>query len=315
MRLGEAGEPVAGAGEVVLEVHFSALNPADRYFAEKQYPGKPPFPHILGRDGVGRVVAVGEGVRGVKVGDVKGMLRGEAGVNRAGTLAERVSVPAEVLIDVPAGWSEEQAAAAPLVYVTAHQAIRQWADLPEKGVVLVTGASGGVGVAALQLASAMGHVVVGLSRDERKWGALKENGATAVYSPSDSEWKKKLVAEFGKLPVALAVDNIGGKLFNEVLETLAPNGRVSVVGRLAGAVPEFNTAALLFRRLQIRGVLVSSYTNAEAHAAWAEVVALLTKSVRRPLVDRVFGFGEVIEAFKRLEAGPLGKVLVRVRGG
>ena len=86
-------DPVPAAGEVVLEVHYAALNPADRYLAEGQYPVRPPLPHILGRDSFGVVVAVGPGVTGVQIGDRKTVLRGDVGVSRWGTLAEKVAVP------------------------------------------------------------------------------------------------------------------------------------------------------------------------------------------------------------------------------
>src|SRR4051812_34074855 len=160
MTLADVADPVPGPGEVLLAVRFASLNPADRYLSIGQYPAKPTFPHTLGRDGVGTVRAVGANVSGIKVGDTRLILRGDTGVNRPGTLAEKVVVDAGYTVPVPAGWSLEQAAAAPLVYVTAWQALTQWADLPKNAVVLITGASGGVGVAATQLASALGHTIV-----------------------------------------------------------------------------------------------------------------------------------------------------------
>jgi len=110
--------------------------------------------------------------------------------------------------------------------------------------------------------------------------------------------------------VDLAIDNIGGPLFNQVIETMGNNGRISVVGRLAGPVPDFNTASLFFRRLRIGGVAVGTYTNSEARAAWGDVVKLLARGGKKPVVDRVFGFGELVEAFERLREGPMGKVLI-----
>src|SRR5688500_3439487 len=86
LRMGDAPDPKAGVGEVVLEVEYAALNPADRYLAEGQYPAKPALPHVLGRDGIGTVVKVGQGA-GLKVGDQRIVLRGETGVNRWGTFA------------------------------------------------------------------------------------------------------------------------------------------------------------------------------------------------------------------------------------
>src|SRR5580698_7125491 len=110
LRLAEVSEPVPSAGEVVLEIHYAALNPADRYLAEGQYPAKPSFPHILGRDGVGTVVKTGAGVKDVREGDRRAVLRGETGVNQPGTFAQRVAVPAQNLVEIPAGWSEQEAA-------------------------------------------------------------------------------------------------------------------------------------------------------------------------------------------------------------
>lgn len=312
LRLSEAPEPVAGAGEVVLEVKYAGLNPADRYLAEKQYPLRPPLPHILGRDGIGRIVAVGPGVTDLKVGDVRAILRGDVGGTRPGTLAQRVAVPVEDLIEVPQGWTEEQAAGATLVYLTAYQALTMWGALPQQSVVLVTGASGGVGVASVQLAKAQGCTVVALSRSQPKSDRLRELGADFTFNPEDPEWRKAAKAALAPRRVDLAVDSIGGSLFPDVIDTLGDLGKVSVVGRLAGPVPNFNTATLFFRRLRIGGVAVGAYTKPEGHAAWKEVVELLNRRGARPMVDSVFPFEDLLKAFERLQGGPMGKVLVKV---
>jgi len=305
-------DPVAGPGEVVLELDFAALNPADRYLAEGMYPARPSFPHILGRDGIGRITSVGPGVSGFSIGDEYALLRGEAGVTRPGTFAAKVAVPTESLVPVPPGWSHEQAASATLVYITAYQALTQFGPLPDKAVVLITGATGGVGVASTQLARAMGCKVVGLSRSAEKAETLKRIGAAHTFDPTDTQWRKKASEALDGRKVDLAIDNIGGGLFSELLDTLGMNGRVSCVGRLVGPVPQFNTASLFFRRIQIRGVAVGTYTNAESHAAWDEVLKLLGKSKSKPLVDQVFEFDQLKEAFARLQAGPMGKVVLRI---
>ena len=97
-----------------------------------------------------------------------------------------------------------------------------------------------------------------------------------------------------------------------MLDTLAPHGRVSCVGRLAGPVPEFNTASLFFRRLKIGGIHVGAYTPAESRQAWSRVLHLLGETGATPLVDSVWRFEELKEAFARLEAGPMGKVVLKV---
>ena len=136
-RITEVSDPVPSKGEVLLRLTCAALNPADRYLAEGQYPAKPPLPHILGRDGCGVIAGFGPGVEGHPIGQKRAILRGETGVSRWGTFAELVAVPAESLIEVPNGWTEEQAGSASLVYVTAFQALTQWENLPPKAVVCV----------------------------------------------------------------------------------------------------------------------------------------------------------------------------------
>ncbi len=313
LRLAETPEPTPTVGEALLEVRYAALNPADRYLAERQYPAKPALPHILGRDGVGTVVRLGAGVAGLQLGERRAILRCDVGGNRPGTFAERVAVPAEGLVAVPPGWNDMEAAGAALVYLTAYQALTMWGDLTPPAVVLVTGASGGVGVASVQLAAAMGHTVLALSRSADKSRRLLELGATATFNPEEPRWRQAAKAAIAPRRVDLAIDNIGGKLLPEVIDTLGELGRVSLVGRLAGPVPEFNTANLFFRRLRLGGVAVGAYTGAEALAAWQEVLQLLSRAGARPLVDSVFAFADLPKAFARLAEGPLGKVLLEVK--
>ena len=312
LRIGTVMDPVPEAGEVVVQLKFAALNPADRYLSEGQYPAKPPTPHVLGRDGVGTVLEVGPDVAGFEVGQPVLVLRSEVGVSKPGTFAERVAVPVASLVAPPAGWTQEQCAGGPLVYLTAHQALTAWGELSHGSVVLVTGASGGVGVAAVQLAEAMGHTVVALSRSEQKRRQLERLGADHAVDPTAPDWRKTVKQLLGSRRVDLAIDNIGGEQFNQVLDTLGDHGRVSCVGQLAGAVPNFKPASLFFRRLRVGGVAVGAYTPPESQAAWRAVLDLLGKVGARPLVDQVFPFDQLPQAFDRLKAGPMGKVVLAI---
>jgi NADPH:quinone reductase len=310
LRLADVPDPKPQSGEVVLRMHYAGLNPADRYLAERQYPAKPSLPHILGRDGMGSVVEIGSGVAGIAVGDSRIVLRGDVGVERAGTFAERVATPVESLVEVPAGWDEPEAAGATLVYLTAYQALTMWGALAASSVVLVTGASGGVGVASVQLAAAMGFTVVALSRSEEKRQRLRQLGASLCLDPALAGWRAALKKALVPRRVDLAIDNIGGTLLPEVIDTLGDAGRVSLVGRLAGPVPSFNSAALFFRRIRMGGVAVGANTNAESRAGWQEVLSLLARAQARPLVDSVLPFDQLPQAFARLAAGSMGKVIV-----
>ena len=318
MRIAEVEDPKPGPGEVLLRVRYVGLNPADAFLAQGMYPAKPTMPHTLGRDAVGEVVAAAPGVEWPKVGESVGILRCEVGVNVRGALADLVAVPAASLAPIPQGWSAEEMAGAPLVFLTAWQALTQWSEPeapPKAGsVVLVTGASGGVGVATVLLAKSMGLTVVGLSRSESKGEKLKALGADAVFSPEDREMRSKVMAAIAPKKVDLAVDNIGGTLFPQVIAMLGYGGKISLVGRSGGAVPEFNTGTLFFRRNRIGGVAVHDYTAESAQKVWKEIVRRLGEVGKRPVVDRVFPFEDAIAAFGRLAEGPMGKVLVKVAG-
>lgn len=315
LRLGEVEDPLPGPGEALVRIRFAALNPADAFLAQGQYPAKPKFPHILGRDGAGEVLAVGPGTSSARVGDTVGILRCDAGVNAWGTLAEKAVVPAASLAPIPPGWPIEQMAGAPLVFLTAWQALTQWSEPaapPAVGqTLLVTGASGGVGVASVLLGKSMGLRVVALSRSREKSAKLKDLGADFVFDPADPQLRKAILAAIQPHRVDLAVDNVAGTLFNQVVALLGYGGKISVVGRSGGEVPDFNTGTLFFRRNRIGGVAVSDYTPETAQSAWKEIVARLEAAGRRPVVDSIFAFQEVPAAFRRLAEGPMGKVLVR----
>ena len=162
LHLAEIPDPLPRANEVLLKVQFAGLNPADRYLAERQYPLKPPLPHILGRDGMGTVLSLGPNVVGIPLGARRIILRSDVGGTRPGTFAEKVVVPIEDLAEVPKGWTDEQASGAALVYLTAFQALTMWGPLPSSSIILVTGASGGVGVACVHLAAA-------IDQNDRRW--------------------------------------------------------------------------------------------------------------------------------------------------
>jgi NADPH:quinone reductase len=318
LHLAEVSVPEPGPGQVLVKVSFAALNPADAFLAQAMYPAKPPLPHILGRDGVGDVIAVGPEVDKGLMGRTVGILRSSVGVEAWGTLAEKAVVPAVGIVPVPPRWTLEQMAGAPLVFLTAWQALTQWSEPPSPphagSLLLVTGASGGVGVAAVLLGKSMNLTVMALSRSPEKGARLKELGADFVFEPQDRNLRKAVMTAIAPNRVDLAVDSIGGALFNEVVAMLGPRGRISVVGRSGGVVPEFNTATLFFRRIRIGGVAVSDYEPNMAQGAWKQIVERLDATGKRPVVDRVFEFQDVKAAFALLAQGPMGKVLVRVAG-
>jgi len=160
----------------------------------------------------------------------------------------------------------------------------------------------------------MNLTVVGLSRSPEKGAKLKELGADFVFQPEHRNLRKAVMTAIAPKRLDLAVDNVGGVLFNDLVAMLGHRGCISVVGRSGGVVPEFNTATLFFRRNRIGGVSVGDYEPDVAQETWKQIVERLDATGKRPVVDGVFEFQNVKAAFARLAQGPMGKVLVRVAG-
>ena len=319
LRLDHVHDPQPERDQILLNVRFAGLNPADAFLASGMYPAKPRLPHVLGRDGAGEVMAVGTDVRDLQPGDTVGILRCDVGVDAWGTLAEQVVVPAESVATLPHGWSLQEMAAAPLVFLTAWQALTQWSDPPAPPAagsrILVTGASGGVGVACVLLGKSMNLTVVALSRHAPKRDRLQELGADFVFDPNEPHLMKVISGAITPKKLDLVIDSVGGALLPQLIGLLGYGGHISVVGRSGGPVPEFNTATLLFRRIRMGGVAVSDYSARQAQVIWKEIVGRLDAMGRRPQIDSIVPFGKVKEGFSRLAAGPMGKVLVQVREG
>lgn len=309
--LEEVPDVEPGPGEALVRIACAALNPADRYLVQGQYPraGAPPF--TPGRDGAGEVVKPVPGGR-LKAGDAVCVLGGLTGIAQQGTLAEYAAVPEEWLAPVPDGWTLEEAAAGPLTHLTAWRALVVCGHLVPGETVLVTGASGGVGSAAVTLASALGARVVALSRNADRRAALMERGAAVVVDADAADLDKALKSALGADRPALVVENLGGPWLDLAARFAAPGGRIMVVGLLAGLRAEITVGLLIHKNLKIEGLSVGYFTPEEARTAWSEVVCLLNRAGQRPAVGCLVGFEEVQAGFDRLSQGLLGKVVVRM---
>lgn len=310
LKLEHVAMPVPGPGEVLVKVAYAALNPADAFLVKGQYPrpGRPPF--AVGRDGSGVVVKSGPGTDLVEGRQVV-VLRGDTGVRRDGTLAEYVTVPAESLALLPAGWTLQEGAAAPLVFLTAWQALVDVGGMEPGMTVLVTGASGGVGTAAVLLAKSFGCRVIALSRSGKKRSKLVKLGATAALDSGDPDLAERVKEAMDGGRADIAVENLGGDYLQLCLDLVGPRGRVAVVGLLSGLTAKVKVPILIFKQARIEGVSVGAYEPADAQVAWTGIVHRLNLIHGRPPIDSVFPATDVQEAFSRLAEGPMGKVLVQ----
>lgn len=301
----------SGTEQVLVDIQIAGINPADYFQIQGQYPGQPKAPFITGRDAAG-VVSVGNGTSilppGTPVLVIQSQLRNLA----EGTWCQRQSFAASDVQPIPAGWSMEEAAAAPLTYMTAWRALKIHADCGPGTVVLVTGASGGVGIAAVQLALGLNATVIALSRSEAKRARLLAMGAQYAFDPEDADLKKKVPQAAGKAGADIVVETVGGPFLRTAVHLLAPHGMVGVVGVLAGIDGPVPIPSLMFKRARIQGILVSDYSPQDAVRQWQAIVAALASKGFRPFVDRVFPWEEYRAACDYLKSSPFGKVVLRV---
>ena len=248
LTLEELPDPAPRAGEVVIETEAAGLGYVDALLVAGRYQVKTPLPFVPGSEVSGRVVALGEGVRENMMGTRVMAL------SPRGALAEKLALPAMGCIPVPANMSAEAAAGFIVSYCTALYGFDNCGHLRDGETVLVLGAAGGVGMAAIDVAKAMGaKVIAAASTDEKRKAALAA-GADFTLDYSDPEWRKLLEPLTGRRDVDLVYDPVGGDFSEAAFRSLAPGGRHLVVGFAAGDIPRIPLNLPLLKRASIVGV-------------------------------------------------------------
>ena len=235
-----------------------------------------------------------------------------------GGLAEEVVVSATGLRSVPTGMSMSQAAAWSTTYGTSYHALKQRGALQPGETLLVLGAGGGVGLAAVELGKAMGARVLAAASSEAKREAAKAAGADEVIDYSDGELKEKVKALTDGRGADVIYDPVGGDFFDQCMRCINWKGRVLVVGFVGGEIPRVPINLILLKGCQVVGVFYGAFTGrepAENAQNWHELANLWEAGKIAPLVSREFAFEEHAAALRCLsEREAIGKVIVRVRG-
>lgn len=307
VELAERPDPSPGADDVVVEVRFAGLNPADLQQRAGRYPAPPGSPaDVPGLEVSGTVIAAGERVTSWSAGDrVFGLVGG-------GGLADRVLVHERCITTVPARLEVQEAAAIPEAFITAHDAIMSQAGLRMGETLLVHGAAGGVGSAAVQIGLSAGARVLGSVRSDAATAAVRDLGAEVV--PDDS-FASAVAETTGGRGVDVILELVGAQHFPANLDALAPLGRIVVVGVGASAEIKLDLLGLMKRRGSIRGTVLRArpleQKAAAVRAFEREVVPGLADGTMRARIDATFAAERVRAAFDRLGApGKVGKVLV-----
>jgi len=307
IRLEQRPDPVPGSEELLVRVTHAGLNPADLSQREGSYPAPPGSPQdIPGLEVAGTVEACGAQVLGRKPGDrVFGLVGG-------GGLADRVVVHQRCVTAVPDALDEAGAAAVPEAFITAHDAIRSQAGLRMGEVLLVHGAAGGVGSAALQIGVVCGARVLGSVRSAEAAALVRELGGEPV---DDAGFADAVLSATGGLGADVIIELVGAPHFPDNLRTVAMQGRIVVVGLGAGAEVTLVLRQLMARRSSMRGTMLRARSleqKAEAVRAFErELLPHLASGRVRPVIDTVVPFERATAAFERMAAnGKRGKVLL-----
>ena len=303
VRLEERSDPVPGPEDVVVSVRFAGLNPADLIQRAGRYPAPPGSPQdVPGLEVSGIVGACGERVTAWRQGDrVFGLVGG-------GGLADRVLVHERCVAAVPDSLGDDEAAAVAEAFITAHDAISSQACLRPGETLVVHGAAGGVGSAAVQIGLFLGARVYGIARSAAAREAVAGLGAEML--PDEG-----FVEALAGTKADVILELVGATHFPANLEVLAPKGRIVVVGVGAGHEIALPLLLLMQKRASIRGTVLRTRPLEEkgtaVRAFEREVVPGLADRRMRALVDSIFPAEQVAEAFDRLEAsGKVGKVLL-----
>jgi len=316
LELVDLPDPVAGPRQVVIDVAACALNFPDLLMVADQYQTKPPRPFIPGGEVAGVVSAVGEGVDALQPGD-----RVIAGFVLGG-LAEKIVVPAGGAVKIPDSMGFEEASGLIIAYGTAHHALKDRARMKSGETLLVLGASGGTGLAAVEVGKAMGARVVAAASTEAKVALCMARGADAgiVYGrgPFDAEGRKGLSARFkavvGEDGADVIYDTVGGDYAEPALRAIAFEGRYLVVGFAAGEIPRIPLNLTLLKSCDIAGVFFGAWVRRHRdiyRQNLAELMALHQAGKVRPHVSETFPLARGGEAMGRLATREaVGKIVV-----
>lgn len=326
MEVGDLPEPTAGPGEVVVRVEAVALNHLDLW-VRRGLPGlEPELPHVGGSDVAGFVESTGDGVDGWESGDrvvvnpglwcgrCEWCVRGEhslcvsyriLGEHVAGGAAEKLAVPARNLFPLPDDYPYEEAAAVPLVYQTAWRALMTRAGLRAGETVLITGGSGGVSTAAVQIARLAGARVLAVTAGPENAERVRDLGADLVIDRLEEDFSRAAWQATGERGVDVVLDSVGEAMWEGCVRALARDGRLVTYGATTGAEGKVDIRRLFWKQVRLMGSTMASRSEFE------RVMALVFDGRLQPVVDVVWPLDRIRDAHERLETGEtFGKVVL-----
>ena len=310
LRVIDAPEPVAGPAEAIVEVAYAALNFFDTLIVEGKYQVKPPPPFSPAGEFSGRVVALGPGASGFAIGErVMGHVT-------HGAARQRIAVPVGALNRLPDGLGLDRAAGLTIAYGTTLHALAQRGEMKPGETLVVLGASGGVGLAAVEIGALMGARVIACASSDEKLAFAKARGAAEGVNYATSDLRAELKRLGGPKGIDVVYDPVGGALTEVALRSLGWKGRLLVIGFASGEIPRPPLNLTLLKGCDIRGVFWGDFVAREPEAHRGNMARLLAWAAAGTLsahVHAVHALEDFLPAFRaiaRREA--LGKVLLRL---
>ena len=304
----ELPTPSPKEGEVLIEIQAASLNFPDLLIVQNKYQFKPPLPFVPGSEYAGVVRAVGAGVTHLQEGQSVACLSGTGGFGTH-TLA-----PAKLCMPLPAGFPAVDAAAFIMIYATSHHALIDRAQLQAGETVLVLGAAGGVGTAAIQIAKAAGARVIAAASTDEKCALCQRIGADATINYSKDNLREQIKAlTEGKGPDVI-YDPVGGDFAEPAFRSIAWRGRYLVVGFAAGPIPSLPLNLPLLKGASIVGVFWGDFSRREPKvnaAMMAELAQWYAQGKVKPVIDRTMPMADLKAAYAHMGSrGVMGKLVL-----
>lgn len=309
--LEDVASPTPKKNEILLDVHAASVNFPDTLIIEGKYQFQPPLPFSPGGEAAGVVAVAGENASGFKVGDRVMALTGW------GSFAEQVAVPAYNAMPIPEGMDFVTASAFGMTYGTSMHALTQRGQLKPGETLLVLGASGGVGLAAVEIGKAMGAKVIAAASSAEKLETARAAGADELIDYSQASLKDEIKRLTGGKGVDVIYDPVGGDLFDQAVRGLAWNGRLLVVGFASGRIPELPANLVLLKGAAVLGVFWGSFAQrqpADNAENFKQLFAWFAEGKLKPLVSKTYALAEAGQAIEQLATRKaLGKLVINVR--
>ena len=309
LELADLPEPHAGPGEAVVRIKAAALNFFDTLIIAGKYQHKPPFPFSPAAEFAGIVESVGTDVTGLAPGD---RVMGNTGW---GAAREAVAVPANILVKVPAGLAFDRAAGLTVTYATTLYALRVRAELKPGETLAVLGASGGTGLATVEIGKVMGARVIACASSDEKLEFARAHGATETVNYASEDLRAALKRLGGERGVDVIYDPVGGPYAEPAVRSMAWNGRYLVIGFAAGEIPKLPLNLVLLKNCDIRGVAWGTWVQREPQAQrelMKDIVNWAAAGKLSAHVHAVYPLADIAAALKAIaDRKVMGKIVLR----